>query len=150
MYVNGINNTVGINVSEISTATLEVNGVVLKTAGSFVIKHPDLEKSKEGYKLRHSFVESPTRGDTLYSWIVSTLHSTCVMGLPEYFKYLNQDPQVWVTALDSFATGRGRIEDNSLVLETTEDGLFTVLCVATRKDVYAKYFDNCGVEYFAV
>jgi len=150
MYINGVNNTVGINVSEISTATLDVNGVVLKTAGSFVIRHPDSEKSKEGYKLRHSFVESPTRGDTLYSWTVSTLHSTCILDLPDYFKYLNENAQVWVTALDSFAIGRGRIENNTLVLDTTEDGLFTVLCVATRKDSNAKYFDYTGVEYRGV
>ena len=143
LAIDGNNNRVGINTSYY-TADLQVNGTVSKTAGSFVINHPD--PIKNDYKLRHSFVESPTTGDTLYTWSLSTFNSTFSYILPSYFGYLNENPQVWVTSLDTDFVGRGHIENNILRLETTGDGVFNILCVATRKDPDALAYMN-GVDY---
>jgi hypothetical protein len=152
LFVDQRNNRVGICQSTISTATLEVNGSIAKTTGSFTICHPDPSKANS-YKLRHCFVESPTRGDTLYTWVLSTIQSTCLFHLPSYFNHLNESPQAWVTAIDSLnADARATVclSTNTLLLESTEDGLFQVLCIATRKDDGAREFDRNygdGVEY---
>jgi hypothetical protein len=152
LFVDQLNNRVGICQSTISTATLEVNGSIAKTTGSFTIHHPDPSKPNS-YKLRHCFVESPTRGDTLYTWVLSTIQSTCLFHLPSYFNHLNESPQAWVTAIDSLnADARATVclSTNTLFLESTEDGLFQVLCIATRKDYGAREFDRNygdGVEY---
>jgi hypothetical protein len=118
-----------------------VNGFLSKTAGSFVINNP----VKPGYKLRHSFVESPTSGDTLYKWLFSTVDCKFEYKLPSWFSYLNANPQVWVQAMDFETDGRGYVRDGVLKLETTADGLFEVLCVATRKDI-----EPINVEYGVV
>ena len=150
IYIDGKTNRVAINSPVFSTVSLFVNGAVAKTAGSFDIQHPDPQKPD--YRLRHSFIESPTRGDTLYSWTFSTLNNnnTFTYNLPDYFNHLNTNPQCWVTPIEHFGNGRANVnlETNTLLLETTEDGLYTVLCVATRKDKDAHFFDDLGgVEY---
>jgi hypothetical protein len=141
MFIDSVTNKVGINISQVSTATLQVNGTISKTAGSFVINHPD--PSKQSMKLRHCFVESPTHGDTLYRWCLSTVDCRYELTLPSYFTALNTNPQVWVTPDDLEHIGRATVQGGILKLETTGNGLFTVLCVATRKDLDAvKYFDK--------
>jgi hypothetical protein len=144
LYVHQNVGRVSIPSPFVSTATLHVFGSMAKTAGSFVIAHPD--PTKPNTRLRHSFVESPTRGDTLYQWTLSTMQSTFVLSLPDYFQALNENAQCWVTAQDSWGVGRATVhsETNQLVLETTEDGVYDVLCVATRKDEDAHTFDRTG------
>ena len=50
---------------------LDVRGTLTKTTGSFKIDHPDPEKINT-HNLYHSFVESPTAGDNLYRYRVTT------------------------------------------------------------------------------
>jgi hypothetical protein len=138
MFVDGTTNRVSIKTNPTSAVSLMVNGFLSKTAGSFVINNP----VKPGYKLRHSFVESPTSGDTLYKWMFSTVDCKFEYKLPSWFSYLNANPQVWVQAMDFETDGRGYVRDGVLRLETTADGLFEVLCVATRKDI-----EPIDVEY---
>jgi hypothetical protein len=149
VFIDGTNNRVGINTS-VPQADLDVNGTLSKTTGSFDIVHPDPVKAAEGYRLRHCFVESPTRGDNLYRWLLSTVNKEFIMPLPSYFQWLNEDAQCHVSPVDSFGFGRATVINGGtqLHLKTTEDGLWNVLCIATRKDVDAKnYFDEKGVEY---
>jgi hypothetical protein len=149
VFIDGTNNRVGINTS-VPQADLDVNGTLSKTTGSFDIVHPDPVKAAEGYRLRHCFVESPTRGDNLYRWLLSTVNKEFVMPLPSYFQWLNEDAHCHVSPVDTFGFGRASVINGGteLLLKTTEDGLWNVLCIATRKDSDAKnYFDEKGVEY---
>jgi hypothetical protein len=149
VYIDGTNNRVGINTT-IPQADLDINGTLSKVTGSFDIVHPDPAKAADGYRLRHCFVESPTRGDNLYRWLLSTVNKEFVMPLPSYFQWLNEDAQCHVSPVDTFGFGRASVINGGtqLLLKTTEDGLWNVLCIATRKDIDAKnYFDEKGVEY---
>ena len=125
---------------------LHVSGSLSKTAGSFLINNPVPEKS--GTKLRHSFVESPTRGDNLYrfSAIVKDYLMT-VVELPDYFKYLNENVQVWVNADGHFGKAFGKINDDytSLIIQADSVGKYNVLVVGTRKDPDAiKHWEGLG------
>jgi hypothetical protein len=149
VYIDKTNNRVGINTS-LPQADLDINGTLAKTAGSFDIVHPDPEKAERGYRLRHCFVESPTRGDNIYRWLLSTVNKSYVLDLPSYYQWLNEDSHCYVSPVDTFGRGRAIIntEGTQLALTTSEDGLWNVLCIATRKDIDAKnYFDEKGVEY---
>jgi len=149
VFIDGTNNRVGINTT-IPQADLDVNGTLSKTTGSFDIVHPNPERAASGYRLRHCFVESPTRGDNLYRWLLSTVNKEFTLALPSYFEWLNEDAHCHVSPVDTFGFGRATVINGGkdLLLKTTEDGLWNVLCIATRKDVDAKnYFDANGVEY---
>jgi hypothetical protein len=149
LFIDATNNRVGVNTA-VPQADLDVNGTLSKTAGSFDIRHPDPVKAEQGYRLRHCFVESPTRGDNLYRWLLSTTNMSFVLELPSYFQYLNENPMCYVSPVDTFGKGRAVVSNQGtqLTLTTTEDGLWNVLCIATRKDQDAKnYFDAGGVEY---
>ena len=142
LYVDKYTNRASIKTSPISSVTLAVNGSITKTAGSFVIDDP----IREGYKIKHSFVESPTAGDTIYRWLFSTVGCRFEYTLPSWFTDLNTNPQVWVQPMEFYQQGRGYVGGNILTIETTADGLFEVLCVATRKDKDAIEFFKT-VEY---
>jgi hypothetical protein len=47
---------------------LRVDGALSKASGSFVI--PDPTPGRDGHELRHCFVEGPTRGENVYTYIV--------------------------------------------------------------------------------
>jgi hypothetical protein len=133
----------------ISTTTAIV-GKLVKGAGSFLIDHPDPIKKTQGYKLKHCFVESPTRGDNIYRFTTTTVDKTASITLPDYFKHLNENPQVWITPVDFLGYGYGTVtEDLSTVkITVNEDGKYNVLVIGTRKDQIAKdFFDRDGVEY---
>lgn len=131
---------------------LQVGGTISKGGGSFDIEHPDPSKEM-GWILRHSFVESPTRGDNIYRYNVTTtqenLQSTIT--LPDYFKYLNENIQVWVNPSNCFGIGYGTInqELTQVTINTNIAGDYNVLLIGTRKDKLAKdYWDGKGIEYF--
>ena len=71
-----------------TSTDFHVNGALSKTSGTFDIVHPDPSKAIDGWRLRHSFVESPTRGDNLYRWEVEVTDGEAIIDLPDYFKYL--------------------------------------------------------------
>ena len=106
-----------------------------KTSGSFAISHPD--PSKTAYKeLWHSFVESPTAGDNIYRFTVRTQSCEATLKLPDYYKYLNKDTQVWVAPKDNFGAAHGQIDssEENINIKSNEDGIFNVLVIGTRKD----------------
>jgi len=134
--------------SVIVQSNMTVNGTLSKSAGSFNIPHPD--PAKEKWRLRHAFVESPTRGDNIYRWTVATVNRNAEVILPDYFKHLNENVQVWVSPVKHFGRAYGEINTAQTILKITSesDGIYNVLLIGTRKDKIAKdFWDKDGVEY---
>jgi len=128
---------------------LDISGTLSKTAGSFLIPHPDPAKT-ETHLLRHCFVESPTRGDNLYRWTLTTTDRGADQPLPSYSPFLNENWQFFVRPTQSF--GRAYVvladDERSFRLVVSEDGTYNVLGIATRKDPAAKaFFDKQGPEF---
>ncbi len=119
---------------------LTVGGAIAKGSGTFDIPHPNEEKAKEGVRLRHSFVESPNRGDNIYRYKVEVVDGEAVIELPDYFKDLNEDEQIWVNAVEHFGRAFGKVnkEQTQLTVKADTDGPYNVLLIATRKDEIAK------------
>jgi hypothetical protein len=118
-----------------SGRTLCVNGSFSKTTGTFAIPHPNPSKTQE-CELFHSFVESPTAGDNLYRFEVEVENGTATIDLPDYYKYLNENDQIWVNAKDHFGRAYGVVdqEQTTLTLFADTDGKYNVLLIGTRKD----------------
>ena len=125
---------------------LNVDGTITKGAGSFRIDHPNPIKTDTHY-LYHNFVESPTEGDNIYRWTITTINNTHTIDLPDYYKFLNKNDMVWVNAVDHFGRAYGTInnEQTKLTITSDTDGKYNVLLIGTRKDQFIK--DNYkGVE----
>ncbi len=134
--------------------SVNVVGFLSKASGAFNIQHPDPAKAAD-YRLIHSFVEAPTRGDNIYRYVVKTAKKTATVALPSYFPFLNENPQVWVCPEDTLGTAYGKISDDLLTITITAsaEGTYNVLVIATRKDEMSiKGFDEkygsveCKVE----
>lgn len=123
--------------------TFRVNGVK-----QFQIDHPN-PALKDTHYLRHCCLEGPTRGDTLYKWILRTQNKTCVQALPSYSPYLNENWQFMVSPTNSFGSGHIRLseDETSFTLSVSEEGTYYVLGIATRKDRDSLEFDNLGTEF---
>ena len=115
--------------------TLGICGTLSKTAGSFQIQHPDPAKT-QACELWHSFVESPTAGDNLYRFKVEVENGQTTIDLPDYYKHLNEDDQVWVNAKDHFGRAYGVVnqEQTTLTVFADTDGEYNILLIGTRKD----------------
>jgi len=134
---------VGIGTVTESAYRLKVNGDMLVTGDSltsgsgklFVIDHPNPALNNTHY-LRHSCVEGPTRGDTMYRWMITTMNKTAQQSLPSYSPYLNENWQFIVRSTNSF--GRGYVTlspcETFFTLTTNEEGTYSILGIATRKD----------------
>jgi hypothetical protein len=120
--------------------------ILTKTAGSFKIEHPDPSKSAT-MELFHSFVESPTAGDNIYRFIVSTQNGTGTLQLPDYYKFLNENSQLKIAPVNHFGKAYGVIDptESFVTINSTIDGDYNVLLVGTRKDSAAKHY-WAGVE----
>jgi hypothetical protein len=111
-------------------------GSLTKASGTFKIDHPNPCKSST-HNLQHSFVESPTAGDNLYRFEVEIgedLEGEII--LPEYYRYLNENSQVWVNPMDSLGKAYGivNLSATKVKITTSDPGKYNVLVVATRKD----------------
>ncbi|MFH1868448.1 MAG: hypothetical protein ABH843_05710 [Candidatus Omnitrophota bacterium] len=131
---------------------LRINGGFVADSKDFDIAHPDPSKSKDGWRLRHSAVESPTRGDNLYRFQASIEFDggENKIKLPSYWKDLNENPQVWVYAKGQFAQAYGYVTDDfeNLIVKAQKKGDYNVLLLGTRKDSHAKEaFDEFQAEY---
>jgi hypothetical protein len=149
IWVSGTNNNVGVKTTS-ATSTLTVNGSVSKTSGTFDIRHPD--PAKPDKRLRHSFVESPTAGDNLYRYEITIDEDggKASQDLPDYWRHLNENPQVWVTPVDHFGTGYGVVDplSETLTIHASKAGRYNVLLIGTRKDPDAvKHWEQYGLEY---
>ena len=147
--------TVGIGGEADTGNRLKVFGDVLITGDlyvdgskSFLIDHPN-PTLKDTHLLRHCCVEGPTRGETLNRWMLTTSNGSCVQALPSYSPYLNENWQFFVSAKNSFGTGYVILSEDEtfFTLYASEDGTYSVVGVATRKDKGALSFDEKGVEF---
>ena len=135
----------------------DFNGSVSKLSGSFDIQHPNPDKANEGYRLRHSFVESNTRGDNIYRYTITTTYNEeqQTIELPSYFPYLNENAQAWIdcqtTSTSKYPGGTKKWFNNELTKLTCDiekAGTYNILIIATRKDEAAKnHWDSKGIEY---
>jgi hypothetical protein len=112
--------------------------IITKSSGSFVIPHPDPAK-RATTALKHSYVEGPTEGDTIYRYEINVQNCCHTLQLPDYFKYLNRHPQVKVAPKNHFGTGYGIVDEllSCVTFSTTQDGKYNVLIFGTRKDFNA-------------
>jgi hypothetical protein len=126
-----------------------VDGYLSKVAGTFNIEHPNPDAAAAGYRLRHSFVEAPTRGENIYRYVVSVHDGRGSVELPSYFESLNENPQVWVQPA-TFAQARAKICGRFLTVFASEDCEVSVMVIGTRADPAArKGFDDRGGVYFS-
>lgn len=109
---------------------------------AFQIPHPD-PTLKATHKLRHTCIEGPTEGDTIYRWQVDVTDNSHSIILPDYYKFLNKNDMVWISPVDHFGIGHGKVNEDqtSLDIKTNENGLYNVLLIGTRKD-------NAAVENY--
>ena len=110
-----------------------------KTSGTFRIDHPDPAKTATKY-LQHSFVESPTRGDNIYRYGVTTCSGSASFALPDYYKFLNENDQIFIAPKNHFGTAYGTIDSCQSCVSVCSncDGDYNVLIIGTRKDIDAK------------
>jgi hypothetical protein len=106
-----------------------------KTSGTFRISHPDPAKTEFKY-LQHSFVESPTAGDNIYRYEVLVKGGIAEIELPDYFKFLNENPQVWVLPKNGFGIAYGSVNEEltKVSIKANLDIEYNILIIATRKD----------------
>jgi len=128
-------------------------GTLSKGSGFFDIKHPDPVKREQGYRLRHAFVETNTRGDNFYRYTVTTENLKACIELPDYYKHLNENSQVFISPVDTFGVGRGKVVDDIHVdIDVNTEGTYNVLVIATRKDQLAidAFEGTGGAEYIKI
>ena len=113
-------------------------GTLNKSSGSFIIPHPDPAKTATT-DLRHSYVESPTRGDNIYRWQVDVTNCCNVITLPSYYQFLNENDMVWVSPVEHFGSAYGKVTEDQCcaIICTNADGKYNVLLVGTRCDCMA-------------
>jgi hypothetical protein len=135
---------IGCGLMASSACTFYVNnmcvcGTLSKSSGSFKIPHPDPIKAECGKFLKHSFVESPTAGDNIYRFNVTTLNCSASIELPDYYSLLNDNDQVYVNAKKHLGYGFGIVNDEQTRVDitTNNDGEYNVLLIGTRKDKLA-------------
>lgn len=120
---------------------LTVDGSFTATSKAFCIDHPEPEKTLT-QNLYHSCVETPTAGDNLYRYRVTTVNNKAVIKLPTYFRYLNENEMIWVSPVDSFGRAYGKLSPDRLEVhvKSDQDGDYNVLVMGTRYDKNAKAY----------
>ena len=120
-----------------ASTAVYVGGALSKASGTFTIKHPDPAKSGS-MALQHSFVESPTRGDNIYTYVVSSSadNQTVVTDLPSYWEFLNENPRMWIQSKGMFAQAYGEVSSSLKQFSVTMEkaGSYDVMIIGTRKD----------------
>ena len=140
---------------EISASGADITGDVgitgnLTVTGTknFLIRHPNPKYSKK-YYLRHSAVEAPTRGENLYRFqkLIENVANPEIIRLPNYYKFLNENSQVFVSPYKHFGSGWGEVKNNKLYIYCNAVGQYNILVIGTRKDKDAiKSWDKRGKE----
>jgi len=143
---------VGCFITATANCTFYVNnlcvcGTLSKVSGSFKIPHPD--PSKTNKFLQHSFVEAPTAGENIYRYSMKTTNCSASIELPEYYKFLNENDQVFVTPKNHFGSAYGIVNQEQTCVSFCSncDGEYNVLVIGTRKDKEAmNYWKGTDVE----
>jgi hypothetical protein len=127
---------------------VNITGSISKGSGSFSISHPNPSKNKT-HKLIHSFVESPTAGDNIYRYEVEVINGIATIKLPDYYEYLNENTQIWVTPKNGFGIAYGVVAEDlkTATIYADKDLIYNVLIIGTRKDKLAKeYWKGAELE----
>lgn len=105
---------------------------------SFIIPHPDSNKP-EGTFLKHSTLEAPTAGDNIYRWTIEVKNGEATVELPDYYKFLNKDDMVFISAKGHLGTAYGEVDaaQEKIIVRADSDGKYNVLLIGTRKDKFA-------------
>lgn len=114
----------------------------------FEMPHPHPDK-KHTHMLRHSSVESPTAGETLYRYDIEAIndYDTVEIQLPDYFRYLNKDVDVYVSPYMHFGRAFGVVVEGDILKVTCETaGTYKALVIGTRNDDNVQNWDIRGVE----
>lgn len=142
-----------------AVGALDVSGALTKGSGTFRIPHPDPAKTAT-HDLRHSFFESADRGGTLLRLFITLLpddggamvedsegrryaalssHGRVIVTLPDWWRWLNERPQVLTSPYRHFGQSWGEVADDgaTLTLHCQQPGAYHALVIATRKDPVA-------------
>ena len=79
---------------------------ISKYTDNFHIDHPDPAKRDTHY-LVHRTIETPSTGENLYRFQVNTCNCQATLQLPSYYKFLNCNDYVSVSATNHFGNGYG-------------------------------------------
>lgn len=118
---------------------------------NFEMPHPKPEKQNT-HVIRHGAVESPTAGDNLYRYTITSIkeNDIQVINLPDYFIHLNKNVQIFVTPQGHFGNGFGVLnrENEQLEISCQYKGEYNVLVIGTRNDEHhsVQDWDIKGVE----
>jgi hypothetical protein len=81
--------------------------------------------------------------------IVEVKDGVAEIQLPDYYKFLNENTQIWVTAKNGFGMGYGIINEDmtNITILADKDLTYNILVIGTRKDEVAKkYWKGVEVE----
>jgi hypothetical protein len=117
---------------------VEVNGPLIKSAGSFKIDHP---LDPENKYLYHSFVESPDMKNIYDGVVVLDANGAARVELPAYFAALNRDFRYQLTAIGGPGPNlhiAQKIQDNVFQIAGGAPGMEVSWQVTgIRQDAYA-------------
>ncbi len=117
--------------------TLEVQGTLTKSAGSFRIDHP---LDPEHKFLQHSFVESPDMKNIYDGTVTTDANGDAVVTMPEWFSALNRDFRYQLTVIGQFAQAivSEKLNGNRFSIKTDKPNVEVSWQVTgIRQDAYA-------------
>jgi len=139
---SGLNRIVYFRNSGVGNITVNVQGALTKSSGSFKIDHPLPEKT-DTHHLVHSFVEAP-QADNIYRGKVdlvggiATVNIDTVAGMTDgTFDILNREVQCFTSNESGWTAVRGSVSGNILTIEAQDNtctDTISWLVVGERKD----------------
>jgi hypothetical protein len=136
------NGNIGIKTTSLPNATLQVNGSLSKSSGSFTIDHP-LESKKDTHNLVHSFVEAP-QADNIYRGVVSLVDGSATINLDTEagmtegtFILLNTNTSCFTSNESDWDAVKGSVSGNILTIScqnTTSTATVSWLVIGERHD----------------
>lgn len=118
--------------------TVNINGTLAKSAGTFKIDHP---LDPENKYLYHSFVESPDMMNVYNGNVTTSANGVAVVELPTYFEALNKDFRYQLTVIGTFAQAivSKKVQGNKFEIKTSEPNVEVSWQVTgIRQDKYAE------------
>ena len=142
--------TGGINLHPGGGGSVDVQGNLTKSSGSFNIKHPKPEL-RDTHRLIHSFVESP-EADNLYSGTVTLVDGQATVNLDSLARMsdgtwvnLNTDARVFTSNETGWDATKGIISGNTLTItcqNATSTDTISFLIIARRIDEWIMNDEN--------
>jgi hypothetical protein len=144
------------------SATLQVNGSLAKSSGTFDIAHPLHPDTNK--RLVHSFIEGP-RCDLIYRGKTTLVNGTAVVNIdkectqsPECamdegtFEALCDNPQIFLQNNQSFDRVRGVISGATLTItcETPAAVEIEWMVIAERADPFIKQWDRTNPDGYLI